>query len=292
MSTFHQKPGQSRKTTFWQRASRGFAGAATLFGGVSVWQYYHLRNDYVPLTPPKGALHGVEEPDVKDGDKKNLEEIQILFLGDSLVIGIGCPDRQEGPVFARHISRVAARALKKRVCWRVLGIDGGDVNSMREKLVKEMEETVGKDSSKVTAVVIMCGLNDYKRLVQEGRMPSSFKEDLRKLIREIKIVVGEQARIVLPALPIDRAPLFKPLFPLNQILYKVAKIWDHQKHLLSGEENEVKFIREPEHYKEDDWAIDGIHPSEKGYRNWADHIVKKMLPGLENIHSGESNSGL
>mmetsp|Transcript_21723 Transcript_21723/g.38553 ORF Transcript_21723/g.38553 Transcript_21723/m.38553 type:complete len:303 (-) Transcript_21723:85-993(-) len=267
-----------KKSNVLRWTARAIGGLSFGTATVSVYQYIKLRSTYQPLTPPKGAVSGVELPLVSKSD--GLDSTQILFVGDSLVIGIGCPDRSEGPVFARHISRIAAQTMQKRVKWRVMGVDGGDVNSMRENLMEEVKRAVGPGNPKVSAVVIMCGLNDYKALIQEGRLPSMFKEDLRCLIRSIKDIVGEEVRVVLPALPVDRAPLFKSLFPMNVMLYKVAKVWDHQKRLLSGEELDVEFVVEPEDYVSDDWAVDGIHPSEKGYTKWADHIIHKMLPRL------------
>jgi len=270
---------QGPKKGLWRMTTRVIGSAALATTALTGWQYYRLRTEYRPLTPPKGAMSGIEGP--SESDCK--DECQILFIGDSLVIGIGCPDRAEGPVFARHISRVAAQALRRRVKWKVLGVDGGDVQTIRQSLLEDVRKAAANGQPKVTAVVIMCGLNDYKRLIQEGRLPSAFKEDLRLLIRNVKEIVGQEARVVLPALPVDRAPLFQPLFPMNVALYKVAKVWDHQKRLLSGEEQSVEFVAEPEHYDSNDWAIDGIHPSEKGYTKWADHIIKKVLPHLVKV---------
>ncbi|GAB5368808.1 hypothetical protein AAMO2058_001351400 [Amorphochlora amoebiformis] len=273
---------RARSTRAMRYGLRGVGTLALATTGISFWQYYRLRMDYKPLVPPKGAMSGVEVPRFVDHKRlEQVEEVQILFVGDSLVIGIGCPDRREGPVFARRIARVAAQTLRKRVKWKVMGIDGGDVNTMREKLLDEVKTAASDGNPKVSAVVIMCGLNDYKRFVQEGRTASAFKEDLRRLIRSIKDIVGQQARVVLPALPVDRAPLFQSLFPLNMMLFMVAREWDYQKELLSGEEPQVEFITEPTEYQTDDWAVDGIHPSEKGYTKWADHIISKILPRLQ-----------
>lgn len=265
----------------WTGRLAGGAAAATM--SVSLWQYYKLRRDYKPLQPPKGALSGIEGCTAMPATESNAENedaCQIIFLGDSLVIGIGCPDRSEGPVFARRISHVTAQALRRRVTWKVIGINGGDVRSIRTALLNQVKHIPATGTPKVKAVVIMCGLNDYKRLVQEGRLPASFREDLRELITSVKERVGSDVRILLPAIPVDKAPLFQSIFPMNQVLYQIADTWDHQKWVLSGEDAGVEFVTKPPKYTAEDWASDGVHPSENGYTKWADHIAVKMVQGL------------
>jgi len=94
----HGNRNQNPKKRFFKVVSRSIAGLVFSTGALCGWQYYRLRRDYVPLKPPKGAVSGIETPlRITEGkDENNLEECQIFFIGDSLVIGIGCPDRLEG----------------------------------------------------------------------------------------------------------------------------------------------------------------------------------------------------
>lgn len=206
----------------------------------------------------------------------------IIFVGDSLVMGVGCSKDTTRPVFSRRIARRVATALQKRMSWSVYGINGADARRM-QTLISGMESDIktrreSGQTAGVRAVVVMCGLNDYKNLVTEGRLPSDFKMDLRRLVNGIHAAVGAEVPVFLPVLPVEQAPAFKDLFPFNVSLAAVASAWDRQKGFLSDEMDHVVFVDSPSTFHSEDWAVDGIHPSEKGYIEWADHIANRMLP--------------
>lgn len=154
-----------------------------------------------------------------ESDKTDSREVgpltrRILFLGDSLVNGVGC-EGGNGPALPRHAARVLAEKWKADVFWRALGITGGDVRALREELIPRVRDEVELINAQrkqalaaspsepamfsrppIDAVFIVCGVNDWKKFVTTGRSWRSFRQDLEQLVEEIKELCGEECKVV------------------------------------------------------------------------------------------------
>ncbi len=306
-------------------AARATAGISAATGGMVLWQYYKVRKDYKKLPTPDGPLFGVEFPSTStsefstlavEADTKHSTQCQldaknktvhvsneagdcgaesVVFIGDSLVMGIGCLDDEKGPVFSREFAQVLATERGHPVRWRSFGVDGGDLNRMKAELLGSLRlysDTLRRQAGReqgnksrqgqISTVVIMCGLNDYKNLIVESRLPSEFRANLKDLISQVRDIIGKEVRVIVPGIPVNHAPLFKKMFPFNLALYSIAKEWDRQKQILAQEEENVVFIDEPPEYTPADWAVDGVHPSARGYKEWANHIACRTLSSEKN----------
>ena len=130
----------------------------------------------------------------------------------------------------------------------------------------------------------MVGLNDLKKAYR-GRQftASAFRSELEGLVRTTQQAAGEQCVVVLPALPVHRAPVFDQMWPLQPFLHGLAALWDDQKRSLAHSLRRVRFVQNAEgtewwasaRY----WAADGIHPNDEGYRIWGEHIAQGVLDG-------------
>ena len=105
------------------------------------------------------------------------------------------------------------------------------------------------------------------------------------LVAEIRAEVGDDCRIVLPALPVALAAFQEPL---RSYVVFLATCWDEQKQRLAKRRNDVKslvefvqVLRRPLDCEEAAGyvliAADGLHPSERGYDLWAQHIATSLL---------------
>jgi len=136
----------------------------------------------------------------------------------------------------------------------------------------------------INVMILMCGLNDFKRIYL-GKTPYQFYHDLKSLIININQLYGkDNVHIILPALPIHWAIAFpEPLYSLILLLcYK----WDDIKNMLSVECKEdinsdiygskIDFIKVPPRWPSDILCRDGVHPNERGYRLWGEHIAGEV----------------
>lgn len=129
---------------------------------------------------------------------------RILFVGDSLIVGVGC-NEETGAVLPKVVAKTLADKLDVDIQWSAFGKVGGDVKTLHETLMPQvkamlsanatargkasvaeaaMDEHEGAgggssvvsmgfaDDEKVDAVVLMCGLNDWKVALLNGKTPA------------------------------------------------------------------------------------------------------------------------
>jgi len=216
--------------------------------------------------------------------RRESPRFRVLFLGDSLVNGVGGERSEGGPPLPRRVCRALADKLDVQVEWRALGVTGGDLRAMRSELVPEIK----RDGLAYDVVVVMCGLNDFKYLARgELRTPWAFRDELQTLLAEIRAECGDKTRIVLPALPVALASFQEPL---RSYIIFIANQWDQQKQAVAAKSRQllhntncnksVLFVDAvvpppplPERPAQTFVASDGVHPNESGYELWAQHIA-------------------
>ena len=161
----------------------------------------------------------------------------ILFVGDSLVTGVGCaPDANAGPTLPRACAAFLAKALRVDVTWAAIGQTGADVASLNNLLpavgreVRNAQERGGT----IDMVVVVCGLNDFKHAYTSFRRTASgFKMELSAFVEALHAETGVQCTVVLPALPLHHAPVFSQAWPCRPLICQIASWWDDQKAALA-----------------------------------------------------------
>ena len=156
----------------------------------------------------------------------------------------------------------------------------------------------------VDVCMILCGLNDFKKL-WKGHTTSAFGCRLRKLLMDLRFVLGPQCVIVLPGLPMEPTRFPEPL---RAFVLFLAEVYDEEKARLATLENRrgagggsVLFIPKPsvrwwKRVHEEHGSVmsdDGVHPNEVGYRiygHWLGQAVSKhlILADLELGNHGEA----
>lgn len=215
-------------------------------------------------------------------------ERKILVIGDSLVSGVGGAasfknSSPDGPALPRHVARKLSELLDTDVHWNALSLTGGDVRMLRKKVIpmlKRERERVPADQNLFSAVVLVTGFNDMKR-VSPVRTAKKFRDDLSVFIDLIREQVGADCDIFLPSIPgVHHTPRFHE--PLRSILIFLNNLWDAQKIALSRRMSNVHFVGNP---PEAAWnpnprvffsSLDRIHPSELGYKHWGYRIANDI----------------
>ncbi|KAJ8909131.1 hypothetical protein NDN08_005825 [Rhodosorus marinus] len=281
-------------------------GVRAMWQSVSRPEDHAQRDDFMialqrAVARLKGSERKVDSAESNEGPAKQAKARRILFIGDSLVQGVGCEDGN-GPTLPRKVAEFLADKWKVDVSWRALGISGGDVRQLREEVLPLLQEDVtvvksqrtrllSEDSDKellsrppVDAVFLVVGLNDWKKAVRTGRSWRSFREDLHELVRDIKEICGEDCTVVLPSLPgVDFAPLFRE--PLRSLLRVMNGRWDEQKRYLAENLKQVHFVDKPTlkfwgttsaEVSDEMFCNDRVHPNEKGYTKWGEYLAESL----------------
>lgn len=231
----------------------------------------------------------------------------ILFVGDSLVVGVGCsPHEAQGPALPRKCAEFLANALKVDVQWTAIGETGADVrglNLLLPAVGREVKAAQARGGT-VDMVVVVVGLNDFKKAYQSLPMGSlrrtaiGFKSELDAFVSALHAETGVHTTVVLPALPLHMAPVFTDVYPLKPLLMQLAHWYDEKKRIIaessrarcaalqhgglpSAAASRVCFVddgsAEGDRWGASIWAKDGIHPNEEGYRIWGEHIARSIV---------------
>ena len=117
-----------------------------------VAQGTYLLHVYVPLPPPRGDTFGLERwRDAHQGSQAqdsapahrpgsaadacncpSRRRKNVLIIGDSLVVGIGCKDSM---VLPQSICRQLSDRLGVDISWRAVGVNGGDVRTIQQEVL-------------------------------------------------------------------------------------------------------------------------------------------------------------
>eukprot|EP00967_Tisochrysis_lutea_P123665 scaffold206117_cov24-Tisochrysis_lutea.AAC.1 len=256
-------------------------GLGALVGCQAAW----VRAAFVLPPDASGPTRGIvgERP----GETRN-----IVFLGDSLVTGVGCePTRGEGPTLPRAVAHELSARMGGEVSWLALGETGADILSLSERLLPSLAaeaERCRQEGGQIDAVVIVCGLNDMKScflFCQPHLNPVAFASNLRRVIRAVRELTGEQCAVLLPGVSVDGVPRFEPFWPLSAFITAVAQMWESRKEHVAAElaaaGARVAFCSgkgvslDASHF-----CRDGMHPNDQGYQFWATLMVDDLVRAI------------
>lgn len=211
----------------------------------------------------------------------------VLFLGDSLVSGVGgqVGRAPEPAALPRSLARHLADRTGGEVQWASVGITGADVDRLteeglprlREKIVNFRAETAG-----TVIVVLVVGVNDLRKMKLV-----SYRLALRRLVDELRFIdCADQAvdAVFLPALKIAEAPILQR-FPLQCFLNPICSLWEREKRKAISWFNNAQvlpFPPPPEGVaREFFFSADLMHPSSSGYDWWAQGLANQIHEQLE-----------
>jgi len=151
----------------------------------------------------------------------------------------------------------------------------------------------------VDVCVILCGLNDFKKL-WKGRTASLFSQELGALIQGLRRILGPHCVIALPAMPMEPTRFPEPL---RSFVIYIAEVFDKEKeHLAKASAGSILFIPKPsvrwwKRVHERYGGViseDGIHPNEVGYQvygEWLGAAVSTHLLGGFGFDGSLGNGG-
>eukprot|EP00172_Hildenbrandia_rubra_P002333 Plantae.Rhodophyta-Hildenbrandia_rubra.ctg31103.p1 GENE.Plantae.Rhodophyta-Hildenbrandia_rubra.ctg31103~~Plantae.Rhodophyta-Hildenbrandia_rubra.ctg31103.p1 ORF type:complete len:286 (+),score=43.95 Plantae.Rhodophyta-Hildenbrandia_rubra.ctg31103:257-1114(+) len=241
-------------------------------------QAAYLNFTYTSPPVPQGPHNGIESPSATAQALRNKITRRILVIGDSLAAGVGgegsFPGNNIGPALPRSVARTLSKLWGEQVGWHAVGISGGDVGVMRRELLPAVRK-LKESGEEIAAVVLVCGVNDWKR-VSILRTDYRFAQELVLLIKRLRDIVGKECAIILPAIPgVAEAPRFHD--PLRSLLVLLNDRWDSQKERLADTMEKVHYVCNPETWPGDTKRyfskLDRLHPSEFGYMRWGERIA-------------------
>lgn len=221
---------------------------------VYMWQGLAVRRRTTRMPPPE-----------TDGWVRHSgagKPLHLLVVGDSSAAGVGAAtiENSLGGVLASLLAEATARP----VAIRVAGMNSATAADIRDFVVPNLER------SDFDYVCLNIGINDAKNF-HSGRR---FCRDFGTLIYALKAKFPGAVLIWSGVLDLEKVPALPT--PLNRILGIRSRIIDRNGRILCRERgahappSNWRAVRE-------NFAADGFHASERGYREWADGLADYIL---------------
>lgn len=187
------------------------------------------------------------------GDGK--DPVKLFVIGESTVAGLGA--RTHDLAFAGQFALQLSNSLEKPVKWSVVGKNGVTARRTIDELLPQMPD------EKFDYIMIGLGGNDVMKLSS----PKKWRRDMLELLGLLRERVPE-AVIFLSNCPMIK---YSPAIPqpIRGILWELSTMHDANIREFTADMSGVYYYPQPAEVELEGFFADGIHPSEKGYRDWA-----------------------
>ena len=189
--------------------------------------------------------------------------LRLLVLGDSTAAGVGAPTQDAA--LPGHLGRAIGELTGRGIEWRAIGENGVDA---REFIDQYLDEATAETWD---IVFVSLGANDALGL----RSRRAFARDIRAILDRVR-ATSPDARIMVSSLP----AFFRFELLPNPLRWN---LYFHSRNLEAGARAVVEAFPgahmspPPPPYTEGFFATDLFHPSEHGYRDWANFAVEDAV---------------
>jgi lysophospholipase L1-like esterase len=249
----------SDKLRQWQR--RYFVGAALI---APFSPFLYLQGQYTRWKV--GVLPDADGPTTGRTSAEN-HPAKLLVIGESTVAGLGA--RTHDVALAGQFAMNLSRHIDRPVEWSVVGKSGVRAREAIDQLVPQIPD------QKFDYVLIGLGGNDVLKISTPARWRNDMTELLdivRKRDPEAVIFLSNCPMVGLsPAIP----------NPLRAILWELSKLHNDNIRDLTSQMDRVFYYPQPVDVTLEGFFADGIHPSERGYADWAAAMMRYFVDNHE-----------
>ena len=185
---------------------------------------------------------------------------KLFVIGESTVAGLGARTHESALAgqFARQLSKHIGRGVE----WQVVGKNGVTARRTIDELLPQMPQT------QFDYILVGLGGNDVMKLSS----PVKWRNDMTELLGLLRskqpgavIFLSNCPMIVLsPVMP----------QPIKSILWELSKMHDANIREFTSGMDRVFYYPQPVDVTLEGFFADGIHPSEQGYADWAEAMMK------------------
>lgn len=243
---------ESKNLSRWQRRFVTAAAALAPVSPLLFLQGQMTRRKVGLLPDADGEKHGRAG---SDG-----EAAKLFVLGESTVAGLGARDHKRA--LAGQFAECLSDHIGRPIDWKVLGKNGVTARRTIEDLVPQMP------NERFDYILLGLGGNDVMKLSS----PRKWRADMLELIGIMRdknpdavIFISNCPMIVVsPAIP----------QPIKFLLWELSKMHNDNIIEFTRGMDRVFYYPQPVNVVFEGFFADGIHPSEQGYRDWAEAMVK------------------
>lgn len=205
-----------------------------------------------------GLLPEAEGPTGLTGEGEN--PAKMLVLGESTVAGLGARTHEMalGGRFAEGLSRRLGRPVR----WTVVGRNGVTARRTIDELLPLVP------GERFDYILLGIGGNDVMKLSS----PIKWRRDMLELLERLREHSPEAVIFISNCPMIVHSPAIPQ--PIKGILWELSKMHNANIIEFTTDLEGVHYYPQPVDVEFDGFFADGIHPSEQGYRDWAEAMLR------------------
>jgi Lysophospholipase L1 and related esterases len=187
------------------------------------------------------------------------EPVRLLVMGESTVAGLGA--RTHELALAGQFAQRLGKQIYRPVHWTVIGKNGVTARQTIDELVPQVPDET------FDYILLGLGGNDVLKLSS----PRKWRRDMTELVGILRTKSPAAAIFVTNCPMINLSPALP--HPIKFILWQLSRLHDANIREFSGDMDRVFYYHQPTSVTKGFFA-DGIHPSEKGYADWSEAMMK------------------
>ncbi len=191
------------------------------------------------------------------GDGKH--PAKLFVIGESTVAGLGARDHERA--LAGQFARFLGDHLGRSVAWKVVGRNGVTARRTIDELLPTMPD------ERYDYILVGLGGNDVLKLSS----PVKWRRDMTELLGILR-ERNPDAIIFLSNCPMI---IYSPILPqpIKALLWQLSQMHNANIKEFTRKMKNIYYYPQPVEVMLEGFFADGIHPSEQGYRDWAEAMI-------------------
>ena len=188
---------------------------------------------------------------------------RLFVIGESTVAGLGA--RNHELALAGQFAKYLSEHIHRPVDWNVIGKNGVTARRTIEELLPQMPEGT------FDYILVGLGGNDVMKISS----PEKWRRDMIELLSILR-EKSPNAIIFLSNCPmIIHSPIMP--FPIKPILWNLSQMHNDNIKEFTRDMDRVFYYPQPVDVRLEGFFADGLHPSEQGYRDWAEAMIRYFV---------------
>lgn len=207
----------------------------------------------VGILPDAGGARGGKYGDGDDAAK-------LFVIGESTVAGLGA--RTHELALTGQFAKYLSGAIKRPVEWKVRGKNGVTARRTIDELLPYMP------NERFDYILVGLGGNDVMKLSS----PRKWRADMIELLGILRDKNPDAVIFISNCPMIIHSPIMPP--PIKSILWSLSQMHNDNIREFTRDMDRVFYYPQPVNVRLEGFFADGLHPSEQGYADWAEDMIR------------------
>ncbi|MFZ1701940.1 MAG: SGNH/GDSL hydrolase family protein [Pyrinomonadaceae bacterium] len=185
---------------------------------------------------------------------------KLFVIGESTVAGLGARNHELG--LAGQFAKYLSEHIKRAVDWKVIGKNGVTARRTIDELLPHAPD------EQFDYILVGLGGNDVMKLSS----PVKWRRDMTELLGMLSEKYPDAVIFISNCPMIIHSPIMPE--PIKSILWNLSQMHNANIKEFTRDMDRVFYYPQPVNVRLEGFFADGLHPSEQGYADWAEDMVR------------------